>query len=406
MAQLPARPLRSSPWAWARLLTVCSLTFLLLLIGWQVWLRLGVKQDSDAPSLPAEPPGGNAATGPKLKDDDSGEDDAFAFRDNSKEQLAAAATLVGMGVQGGAAAPGELAVMAAGQKGHLWVLSDIESALPLRTKFLSGVTDSQPIADGKIAGKSKLEWGAYIQALDYSALTPQHAFANSVREDVNYAQLYSEPWNYRGDVIHVEGRLKRVRRFDPPPAAEHVRDLYEGWMFLKERGSEPVCLLFTELPEGLSVTEKTEVPVAFDGYFFKRYRYKAADSGLNQAREAPLLIGRTLVLKGPVAATPETDGGAGGPSLLVGFLGLVVLTVAFAVGITWWFRHDERRVQSRLADALAREFQPPPADDAPEPGNLDGSMDSEAIKTSQTPLPGQLFAPDFTKDPNIREDAD
>jgi hypothetical protein len=398
--------LRSSPWAWARLLTVCSLTFLLLLIGWQVWVRLGVKPDSEAPPLPAEPPGGNAAAGPKLKDDDSGEDDAFAFRDNSKEQLAAAATLVGMGVQGGAAAPAELAVMAAGHKGHLWVLSDVESAPTLREVYLKGVTDSQPIADGKGDRRSKVELAAYIRALNYAALTPQHAFATSARENVTYAHLCEEPSKYRGDVIHIEGRLKRVRRFDPPFAADLVKELYEAWIFVKERGSEPACLLFTELPEGLSVTEKTEMPVAFDGYFFKRYRYKAADSGPNRAREAPLLIGHTLVLKGPVAATPAADSAAGGPALLVGFLAFVVLTVGFAVGITWWFRRDERHVQGRLAEALTREFQPPPPDDAPEAENLDGLTNSEALKTSQTPLPGQLFAPRFTKDPNIREDAD
>jgi len=106
------------------------------------------------------------------------------------------------------------------------------------------------------------------------------------------------------------------------------------------------------------------------------------------------------------AATPAADSAAGGPALLVGFLAFVVLTVGFAVGITWWFRRDERHVQGRLAEALTREFQPPPPDDAPEAENLDGLTNSEALKTSQTPLPGQLFAPRFTKDPNIREDAD
>jgi hypothetical protein len=163
--------------------------------------------------------------------------------------------------------------------------------------------------------------------------------------------------------------------------------------------------LFTELPEGLSVTEKTEVAVAFDGYFFKRYRYKAADSGPNQAREAPLLIGRTLVLKGPVAATPATESSAGGPSLMVGFLGLVVLTVGFAVGITWWFRRGDKHAYHRLAGALARDFQPPPPDDAEQPENIDSLMSSEVLKTCQPPLPDQLLAPRFKKDPNIREDA-
>ena len=49
---------------------------------------------------------------------------------------------------------------------------------------------------------------------------------------------------------------------------------------------------------GLAPAEKIQgVEVAFDGYFYKRFRYKAGDSYRpGQYRDAPVLIGHRLTL--------------------------------------------------------------------------------------------------------------
>jgi hypothetical protein len=120
-------------------------------------------------------------------------------------------------------------------------------------------------------------------------------------------------------------------------------------------------VVFTDLPPGMKTGEKVEYQVSFDGYLFKRYRYKAADNlKANEWREAPLLIGRTLVWKAPPAAAAESGWAE---QLLPAFVGLILLTVATVVGLSWWMRRGDRQVRSRLAGARAPTFVEP----APEP---------------------------------------
>jgi hypothetical protein len=385
-----------------RLLTLASLCLLFVILGWQIWQRTATRDNGSPEDIPTGFQESETGAAQARKVEEPADNNEFVFRDNTRDQVAAATAMVGLGVQGGTAAPAELGLMKAGNDAHLWVLSEIESALPLRTRFLSGITDSAPAASGLLGTRAdSMEFVAYIEALNKANVTPAFAFANSARRDVTYAHLMSDPNDYRGDVVHLEGRLKRVRRFNPPIATDNVRDLYEGWMFARERGAEPVCMLFTELPQGLQVADTMEVKVAFDGYFFKRYRFKAADNIPNQAREAPLLIGRTVtLLEAPVDASGSESGG-GYKSLLLVFMAVVLVTVALAVGLTWWFRRGDRRVRSRIAGAMERDFQATGLDNIAGIAHSTEFMVQNEYALDHTPLPNPVLPPRrFTLDSN------
>jgi hypothetical protein len=291
--------------------------------------------------------------------------------------------------------------MKAGHEGHLWVLSDIETAIPINPRYLRGITDSQLVASGlKGTLADTLEFDAYIDAVNKANVTPAYAFANSARRDVTYAHLMTDPHAYRGDVVHIEGRLKRLRRFNPPIATDNVRDFYEGWMFAGDQGARWVCLIFTELPPGLQPAEDMKVKITCDGYFFKRNRFKADDTGPNQAREAPLIIGRTVSL---VDSPVPASGGAGGDNapLLIAFMVLVVLTVALAIGLTWWFRRSDQRVRSRIAGAMERDFQITGAESNGEFAHPTGMMAPNQHGLDDTPFPHPALPPPrFTLDSN------
>src|SRR5207302_5396320 len=121
--------------------------------------------------------------------------------------------------------------------------------------------------------------------------TSERALARGARRDVTYAHLWEEPGKHRGQIIHVEGRLRRLRKFDASRIAvkEGVPVLYEAWVFEEQYYHNPYCVIVSELPRGLRVGDKLDDRAGFDGYFFKRYRYQAGDT----VRDAPLLIGRT-----------------------------------------------------------------------------------------------------------------
>jgi hypothetical protein len=91
--------------------------------------------------------------------------------------------------------------------------------------------------------------------------------------------------------------LRRLIKMDATKGLvnDGIKVLYEGWIFPEneEAGTDPYCVIFTEIPKGVDLGEKTYYRVTCDAYFFKVYRYKASDKMHN----APLLIGRTFMLQ-------------------------------------------------------------------------------------------------------------
>src|SRR5262249_28697678 len=77
------------------------------------------------------------------------------------------------------------------------------------------VIDRRPIpSEDRIDPPEEVK--AYCLALTTAHATSSEAFANSARRDLTYAHLFEEPEKYRGEVVHYQGRLKRVRQFDAP----------------------------------------------------------------------------------------------------------------------------------------------------------------------------------------------
>ena len=96
-------------------------------------------------------------------------------------------------------------------------------------------------------------------------------------------------------------------------------------------------------PAGLTPAEDLDRWVSCDAYFFKLYRYEAADAW----RRAPLLIGRTVAPRAGGAPEPASVWAVPGAVVPL-TLGLVGLGVAVAAGVAWWFRREDRRARERL----------------------------------------------------------
>ncbi len=233
-----------------------------------------------------------------------------------------------------------------------WTLIDTDTVRPFPRAFRDG-----RIEDGKGLSIGTLETEAFAEMLVQSHYTSARAFAAAARRDLTYAQVFAEPATYRGQVMHIQGRLGRLSRLDPPPLAQAqgVSDLYEAWIFHDAYGLNPFCALFTELPPALRdcLGEKQlpqrDIEVAFDGYFYKKFRYKAADSKANTARDAPVFMGRTLQVLRLPAAAPEPD--EWGNHVIGVFVGAVAVVIVAGITLTWWFRHSDSRVHRRLRAA-------------------------------------------------------
>lgn len=208
--------------------------------------------------------------------------------------------------------------------------------------LLAGIEDGAPVRN---AAENAYESRAYNYLLVQARKTSPEVLARLARKDLTFAHLFEEASKHRGEVVHVEGQLRRLRKFDAPPlpAKEGVPILYEGWVFGDTSFGNPYCVVISEVPVQIEPSEKLDLRVACDAYFFKRYRYKAGDGW----RDAPLLIGRTLSL----TVQPEAAGGRESDFSDVLFpmlFGLAALTLGLCVGLTWWFRRADRRIRTRL----------------------------------------------------------
>jgi hypothetical protein len=218
-----------------------------------------------------------------------------------------------------------------------------EQAPPI-DDLLSGIRDQTRIA----SPRSNIEefWG-YCETILRASKTSARAFAAAGEKYryVQWTQLMNDPGRYRGKVIRVRGALALVRRYDPPEylRARGIKAVYEGWIFSLPRGSNPWCVLFTDLPKHVPVGEDLDYPVTFDGYFFKKYRYTAQKDD----RYTALLIGRTLAVATPGAG--RSLAGRFSTAFVAGMTALVAGMIFLLVALSWWFRRGDRRLQSRLA---------------------------------------------------------
>ncbi len=246
-----------------------------------------------------------------------------------------------------------------GDKRNYFALMDTTTVPKIPQELLLAVRDEQGIPDPETA---ELELDTYYLMLRNARNVSVDAFLRKAQRDVGYSHLMSRPKRYRGEVVHVKGRLRLVKKFEAPLqlSGVGVPDIYEGWLFANDSAAQPVCILFTELPAGVPLEEKVNLEADFAGYYFKKYRYSATDLRGNTRRlDAPLLIGRMpTLLKMPAVREPaDMD-----RQLLPAFLVLVVGTLFGVLGLTLWFRYHDRRVREKIDRATRREFVLPVSD--------------------------------------------
>ncbi|MBX9622217.1 MAG: hypothetical protein K2X82_00225 [Gemmataceae bacterium] len=223
------------------------------------------------------------------------------------------------------------------------------------------IRDDAPIARTSANWEEAAAWDRVVR----HARQFTHAeLDTAARRDLAFADLF-EPGReaYQLDLVRLEGRLIRVKAVpvgDDLKAAG-VTTLYEAWLVPKDepRGN-PVCLVLSELPPGVSPTPAGELTnhwAAAAGYYFKLMWYESAEPdpkrpGRNVWKKAPLLIGRSVTVRPAEADGPSVWVTWFAPAL-VGGLGLVGGT---GLALAWWFRKGDRA--ARAAVAAARPANP------------------------------------------------
>jgi hypothetical protein len=118
-------------------------------------------------------------------------------------------------------------------------------------------------------------------------LLERHARAAS------YAELWNEPDRFRGELVRLDGY---VRGLHPWQATENeffnpagIETLHDGYLFTDDSRPNAFVIVVPRVADGMPTGGNISERVTFVGYFFKLWRYKAADG---TDRAAPLLVGQ------------------------------------------------------------------------------------------------------------------
>jgi hypothetical protein len=230
------------------------------------------------------------------------------------------------------------------------------------------VRDGVPV---RSESENRDEYETYNDVLLHARQFTADELERAAYRDVTFADLLGKARDdYRFKLLYFEGRLKRLRRMEPtrPLAAAGVKDLYEAWVFPRN-GTDPMCVLTTELPPGLEsgpTDFEPARPVAVAGYFFKVISYEATekdpkDPTRQRRRLAPLLMAKSLTL----LPEPEADGGrAWRTGFLPGMLGVMAAIAAVVLGLTFWFRRGDRAARRALDRRDRNPFEGEPGAEA------------------------------------------
>lgn len=190
-----------------------------------------------------------------------------------------------------------------------------------------------PVDDSRV-GVRAADSPAYFAMLRMARDADPYRFTKAARRDLTFATLMNDPREHRGEIVFLEGQLRRFLPIEAGPNDDGFDTLYEGWMFTDDAGrTNPYRIVCSSKPEGFPEGEEIRAHIRFAGYFFKRLSYATAHG----QHAAPMFIGREVEWVPQRAATSPAQRIA--PILT----GVTIVMAAALAGVVFWARRLERQ---------------------------------------------------------------
>jgi hypothetical protein len=238
-----------------------------------------------------------------------------------------------------------------------------DDRLECPSTWLESIEDDAPL---RKVTENREEYYAYNLFVTHAHKIAPELLAKNARKELTFRLLYGdERSKYRGEIVHVQGRLKRLIWIgsNPDLMKAGIKDVYEAWIFEAAYFSNPTCVVLTELPPGLETGEDIRnVWVACDGYFFKRLMYDTPEINEKTKRPvkrlAPFVIGHTASLYQPEISEAEKQS-----DLWSYFVPVLIICAFGMVGLAFflhrWFVSGDRKAHAALQNAKPTEFVAP-----------------------------------------------
>lgn len=187
---------------------------------------------------------------------------------------------------------------------------------------------------------------------------------------VTYTQLCAQSKEYRGQLVTVEGIVRRANRLPAPKNTDGFG--WRFWLFPTDNVNSPIVVYCLDLPEGFPIGMKVEADVEVTGFFFKRWAYNAWDPRREKLSltTAPAMLAKNVRWH-PVLLLPEEKTITINARFFMTIIGVAAI-VSFLIAVYIYYKTRRGRAE-----------QPEP------PVNLDVLLGAETSLKNGTPAESQ-----------------
>jgi hypothetical protein len=176
--------------------------------------------------------------------------------------------------------------------------ADVDDGIPANKRFFPGV---QPELLARVRDDTVFraaEADAFYHLLKILDETSEDRLEKASIGRVSFMQLFTQPKEFRGDVVTIRGTVRRVMDKAAPQNNFGIKG-YSQVVLEPDDRDYPVVVYCLDLPPEFPRGEKLHDPVAVTGFFYKRW------AGLSSGREImtwPLLLSKTARWQPALAA--------------------------------------------------------------------------------------------------------
>lgn len=221
----------------------------------------------------------------------------------------------------------------------------VDAEAEASSRYFPGVEASRlkSIRDNTPLGYS--EWDTWLHFFDVLNNTSEADLQHASTGRVGFVQLFEQSNEYRGELVTVDGIIRRAHPTKTPKNDYGLEDYYQAWLWPDDHPNDPIVIWCLHLPDGFPIGMETAEEAEATGFYFKRWAYKAADGNM---RRAPMLLARTVHWRKPAEATSSVPEGP--LPLVLMIAGATVFAVFFAVYV---YYRTRRRGPSQPAASEA-----------------------------------------------------
>jgi hypothetical protein len=209
-------------------------------------------------------------------------------------------------------------------------------AIPPNKRFFPGV---QPGLLARVRDDTVFraaEADAFYHLLKILEETNEERLEQASIGRVSFTQLFTQPKEFRGELVTVHGAARRVINKIAPRNSFGIKGY---WQVVLEPGDRdyPVVIYCLDLPSGFPQGDKLHEQVTLTGFFYKRW------AGLSSGREImtwPLLLSKTVRWQPSVAAA---EPGAQDRAALSNLAAGLALAVIASLAVVWFVLARTRR---------------------------------------------------------------